>query len=125
MTGVVFVNEQPNASWMYEEHPWPSVLSREDVSWRTFHQCMTGQKGETGLPMHKPTALVSNEIILLNSVKRFICDGSHEHDRATGEALSRARLWTWPLANAIATAVVKVCKLARSKPYSASYAYPM
>ena len=84
---------------------------------------MTGQRGDHGLPIHKPTALVSNEAILRDCVSRFVCDSSHKHDTTTGEALAAARLWTWPLANAIATAVIKVCRLARSRPF-ATYAYP-
>ena len=102
--------EQPNPSKLYEEHPWPVVLSRPGVSMQAFHQCMTGQRGPSGLPAKKPTGMTSNDEELRSAVKPFWCDNSHEHcTKCTGKKLRDLRLWTWPLATALATSVVRIC----------------
>ena len=83
-----FINEQPNPSNLYKEPPWPLVLSRSDVAMQTFHQCATGQVGPNNLPAKKPSGLVSNEQRLLQSVEKFCCDGTHQHDdRSTSHLL--------------------------------------
>ena len=86
-----------------------------DVKLQTFHQCMTGQKGPSGLPAKKPTGILSNEEDLRDAVKPFWCDGSHEHDQhVSGKHLEKLQLWTWTLAIALANAAVKVCRRAHA-----------
>ena len=79
---------------------------------------MTGQRGPSGLLVKKPTALVSNEVTFLEAVKKFKCDGNHQHESVTGEALSAAKLWTWTLAKTLANVVVRLTNPARSRKSS-------
>ena len=112
--GSCFGNEQPHPSDLYKEHPWPVVLQYPEVSLQPFDQCMTGQVGPSGLPAKKHSGLVSNEPELRKAVAKFKCDGTHQHEEATGSALIKLRLWTWTLAIALATAVVKVTRRVRA-----------
>ena len=118
-SGRYFVNEQPHPSTLYEEPPWPTVAARPTTVSCVVHQCMTGLLGPNGGPAKKPTGIVANHPLLLHYIRRYVCDGSHEHDHLYGPAASRAQIWTWTFAKAIADGVCSLCSHIRNPSTSA------
>ena len=115
-----FINEQPNPSYLYQEHPWPKVLQHPTVMKEIVHQCMTGQTGPEGGLAYKPTGFVANSPYLLKPLVPFKCDKSHEHEQLDGGKADKCKLWTWTLARAIVSGIL-LLKTALDLGYDGHY----
>ena len=100
-----FLREQPSGTALDYIEPWPQVQKDPEVKTLTIDQCMTGQKDRAGQPVKKPTEMTANNEILLEPMRYFVCDNSHEHATPTGEELHRTQVYTWKLCKAIVTGI--------------------
>ena len=89
-----FINEQPDPSYLYQEHPWPIVMAHPTVTKEIVDQCMTGQTGPDGGLARKRSGFVANSPYLLKPLAKFKCDGSHEHESLDGGKAEQCKLWT-------------------------------
>ena len=106
-----FLIEQFYPSDLCNTNPWPAVR-KEPASRRiVFHQCMIGQTSE-GLPVKRPTELVSNSTTLLKPFENLGCNGLHVHAPTRGVTAKQALRWPPNMRSRIAYAVQElVCEL--------------
>ena len=111
-----FISEHPQTTEMYHLDEWAYARNHPSLAWCVIHQCMTGlvDYKEPHLHIKKATELWASDERLVAPLRRFWCDGSHEHERAKGETAHRARLWTWQFASAIAAGINDV--ITQSQP---------
>ena len=64
-------------------------------------QCMSGCKTTDGTPVKKPTEWTSNHELLVKPMRKFMCDGSHQHAHPTGKTLERLKLYSWKLRGSV------------------------
>ena len=117
-----YLNEQPLGSSLYQEEPWPKVLSRSDALACTFDQCMTGQRASTGLLVKKPTELRSNHPVLLQPFQDLRCSGDHEHTTLLNGRAAATQAWSWDFCSRVASGIVSLKRLFEHR---SSAAYPV
>ena len=104
----------------------PTTLAKSDrrprVNSRVMDQCMTGQTGPNGIPVHKRTGIVASSQTLLKPLERFVCDGKHQHDTPSGSASKQMQVWPWRMAAAIADGIGDLLR-EKHKRYT-KHAYP-
>jgi len=115
-----FLNEQPDPSYLYQEHPWPKVLQHPTVLKEIVDQCMTGQTGPEGGLAKKRTGFTANSPYLLKPLAPFKCDNSHQHEQLDGGKADKCKLWTWKLAKAIVSGI-ELLKLAHKLGFDGHY----
>ena len=101
-----FLLEQPQGSWLYEEHPWNIVCYLASTLCVTIHQCMLGQVGPNNLPAKKPTDIMANHPKLLEPFKNVQCDRSHQHDTLDGGTAKACEQWPWALAKKVCYGII-------------------
>ena len=81
-------------------------MEQDDIVRVRFDQCQVGLVGrKTGLPIKKRTELWASDETLIEHLRRFVCDGSHQHCVLEDKYKTHvARLWPGPFAAAIASA---------------------
>ena len=80
-----FIAEQPVGSEGYEIREWQQICNENTIYFAKIDQCMAGKIGRTtGLPIKKPTEFRSNSDKLIAGLRRFQCDGSHQHAQLGG-----------------------------------------
>ena len=107
--GRYFLTEQPYPSRLYLVAPWPEVRSHPRCFCVVFHQCMV-QQSIDGLPVKKPTELVSNALPILQNFANLQCDGSHDHASLLGGRADAAKKWTYDMCSRIANGIEKLVR---------------
>ena len=92
--GLHFIQEQPHPSLLYQETPWPHVLSLPNVVQTIYHRCMMGlrvQHGECkGYDLKKPSSTTASCPELTYYFEGKICSQQRDHIPVTG-ALGKKR----------------------------------
>ena len=97
-----FLREQPKGTTLNTIDPWPKVLENESVLSMMIDQCMAGQKDDWNQPVRKMTEITASDEQLLKPLQRFACNHlPGVHGTPTGTALSKMRIYPWPLCKAI------------------------
>ncbi len=99
--GRFFILEQPSGTWIDYIEPWPKVVCHDTVVTQSMDQCMTGAKDDYGIPVKKATEWTANCESLVAPMRKYICDGHHEHSHPTGKALEKLKLYPWKLCGAV------------------------
>jgi len=108
--------EQPRGSAMFRLPEWVKIDRHLRPAKVIFDQCMAGQIGrKTHLPIKKPTECWASSELLVEGLRKFQCDGSHQHanlgSKVSGVPTERAaEAATWPqgMCNAIAAGVIRL-----------------
>ena len=109
-----FLSEHPQTTDMYKMSEWREVRNHPNMVWTTVHQCMTGLRDRNTKRLHKkPTEFWASSQILLQPLRRFTCNGRHDHEHIEGNNSADAQIWTWTLASAIASGCAKLIKQER------------
>ena len=90
--GRYFLREQPSGTWIDYIEPWPKNVNSKDVVTQSMDQCMSGCRAADGTPVKQPTEWTANHELLVKPMRKFVCDGSHEHAHPTGKELERLKL---------------------------------
>ena len=100
------------ATYLLKEGEWPQVMNHETVMTIIIHQCRLGLKGAAGLPIKKPTVLVSDGRILLEQFTNLQCRNDHQHDQTwgNGKLLHSLQVWPWGLAERLINGIVALIK---------------
>ena len=85
--GRFFLREQPAGTWIDYIHPWLEVQKDPKVKAQTMDQCMVGWKDDYEQEVKKPTEWTSNNETLVKPMRRFSCNGQHDHAHPNGKAL--------------------------------------
>ena len=107
-----FFGENPWPTYLFNEGEWPQVMNHKTVMTIIIHQCRLGLKGPAGLPIKKPTVLVSNGRILLEQFTNLQCRNDHQHDQTwgNGKLLHSLQVWPWGLAERLVNGIVALIK---------------
>ena len=113
-SGRHFVTEQPAASTMFKSREWTMFMGNLPVHECVFDQCMVGLKSHTsGLPVKKPTRLVSSSALILSRFQGLRCKNHPEHAAITtlanaSHSVASTGVQVWPigLCNRLADGIV-------------------
>ena len=125
-----FIQEQPDPSKVYEEHPWPQVLRDPRVDQRRYHRCKAGLKvlngPNRGLFIKKPSTMTASHPALLAPFTGLLCNNQHRHvsDVPPGMETSKlaikdAQVWTWEEANRVVEGILMLRRAVAMKPEKA------
>ena len=113
-----FLREQPKGTTLNTIDPWPKVLENESVLSMMIDQCMAGQKDDWNQPVRKMTEITASDEQLLKPLQRFACNHlPGDHGTPTGAALSKMRIYPWPLCRAIVRGIELVGHKYRQAAY--------
>ena len=99
-----FVAEQPAGSSMFSSREWQQHMSRFQVNQCIFDQCRVGLMDRTsGLPVKKPTRLVSSSPLIIAGFADLRCRCQTEHAAITtlagsNNAVKSGPMQVWPAA---------------------------
>eukprot|EP00435_Cladocopium_sp_Y103_P057491 s245_g19.t2 len=111
-----FLVEQPQGSTLFEEPPWPKVLSKPETKRIIFHQCRVKQY-VNGLLCKKATELIASSEILLTPFIGLVCTGDHQHAVLMGGQAHKAQRWSREMRDRIAFGIQRLARkvLSQSK----------
>ena len=99
-----FINEQPDPSNLYKEHPWPTVLSTKGVVSVRWDRCQTGLVVK-GLPAKKASRMVASHPLLIAPFENKICKHRHQHQNLLNDRAKLGQTWTWEESKLVASGI--------------------
>ena len=112
--GCFFFAENPHPTYMLKEGDWTTVAQHKDTLIQVVDQCALGAKGPNGLPVKKPTMLITNAPEIYQMFAELRCNGKHQHDQTWGAGtLSQLQVWPWMFAERLIEGIVRLKKRIR------------
>jgi hypothetical protein len=112
-SGRHFLREQPFPTLMDEEPPWPEVIAHPSVIRVVVDQCRFNQV-LNGLPVKKPTEILTSAEDLAKPFRDKRCLGCPAHASLEGGQGDKAKLWSWEFSQAV---VNGICTLLRKQTW--------
>ena len=110
-----FLVEHPRGSTLFEEPPWPEVLSHPETKRIIFHQCRVKQY-VNGLLCKKATELIASSEILLTPFVGLVCTGDHPHAVLMCGQAHKEQRWSKDMCDRIACGIQQLARKVLSKP---------